>query len=62
MADHLDWHGKPLKKGGEMEKALDELKTPTQAGFRRARDQETVGVHPRPTSGRQDGGPFLQTE
>ena len=26
VADHLDWHGKPLKKGGEMEKALDELK------------------------------------
>jgi len=26
VEDHLDWHGKPLKKGGEMEKALDELK------------------------------------
>jgi len=26
IADHPDWHGKPLKKGEEMEKALDELK------------------------------------
>lgn len=26
VADQPDWHGKPLKKGEEMEKALDELK------------------------------------
>ncbi len=30
VADHPDWHGKPLKKGGEMEKALDELKRQLQ--------------------------------
>ena len=25
IEDHLDWHGKPLKKGDEMQKAIDEL-------------------------------------
>ena len=31
IEDHPDWHGKPLKKGEETQKAIDELTASTQA-------------------------------
>ena len=62
VEDKPDWHGKPLKKGEEMEKALDELKRQLKPDAAEPTIKKPSAPTARPAPGRQDGGPLLQTE